>query len=181
LQIGSIGKTPLTYDTTYHITYLDRLPLRTTYPDIIKHVKTLLDTAPLAGNAELVIDYTGVGRPVFDGFVKEKLRPIGISITSGDAWRQDGRVFYVAKRLLISTLDSAMNNGCIFAAPLLTHAEILRSELADLRRKFSDSGYQQVEARSGKHDDMILAVAVALWYAARPQQKAAVGRYLLGG
>jgi hypothetical protein len=42
LQIGPIGKTPLTYDTTYHITYLDRLPLRTTYPDIIKHVKTLL-------------------------------------------------------------------------------------------------------------------------------------------
>jgi hypothetical protein len=37
--------------------------------------------------------------------------------------------------------------------------------LADLRRKFTDSGYQQVEARSGKHDDMVLSVAVALWYA----------------
>jgi hypothetical protein len=139
LQAGPIGKAPLQYDVSHHITYLDRLPLRTTYPQIVAHIKTLLDTAPLSGNATLVLDFTGVGRPVFDSFVAEKLKPIGISITAGDTWTRDGAVFRVSKKLLISTLDSAMNSGSIFAAPLLPNGEVLRSELADLRRKFTDS------------------------------------------
>lgn len=61
----------------------------------------------------------------------------------------------------------------------LTHAEVLKSELADLHRKFTASGYQQVEARSSQHDDLVLSVACALWYAARPAQKAAVGRFVI--
>lgn len=170
----------IAYNTTCNVIHLDRLPLRTTYPQVVEHVRTMLDTAPLAGNSQLVVDFTGVGRPVFDMMTKAKLRPVGISITAGDGWSRDGAIYRVSKRILISTLDAKMHDEKIFVAPLLTNGEILRSELADLRRKFTDSGYQQVEARSGRHDDMVLSVAVALWYGSHMDNYAiGVGRFYL--
>jgi hypothetical protein len=181
LQAGRQPKAEdVKYDTTYHVTHLERLPLRTTYPDVVEHVRELLDTAPLAGNSTLVIDMSGVGRPVYDLFVKAHLKPQGITITAGDGYSLDGGVYRVSKRILVSTLDANMNDGRIFAAPLLNHGEILKAELADLRRKFTDSGYQQVEARSGRHDDMVLSVACALWYAvAVGSRQARVGRWVI--
>ena len=41
--------------------HLERMPLGTPYPTIVRHVRALLDTPPLKGNAELVVDATGVG------------------------------------------------------------------------------------------------------------------------
>ena len=49
----------------YRVGYLERLPLGTPYPGIVAHVARLLGRLP---GAELVIDLTGVGRPVFDMF-----------------------------------------------------------------------------------------------------------------
>lgn len=173
-------KEDVVYDTTYQVTYLDRLPLQTSYPDVVAHVRSLLDTAPLAGNSQLVVDYSGVGRPVYDLLVRARLKPVGISITAGDSWSRDGGVYRVSKKILVSTLDARMNNGQLFVAPLLTNAEILKTELADMRRKFTDSGYQQVEARSGRHDDMVLSVAVALWYASHwDGQAMGMGRFII--
>jgi hypothetical protein len=67
---------------TLALRHLERLPLQTSYTDVVSHVGRLLDTAPLRGDASLVIDLTGVGRPVFDMFEEARLRPIGVSITS---------------------------------------------------------------------------------------------------
>jgi hypothetical protein len=158
-------KDEVKYDITYQVTYLDRLPLGTSYPDVVGHVRALLDTAPLSGNSTLVVDYSGVGRPVYDLLLRARLAPVGITITSGDGWSRDGAVYRVSKKILVSTIDAKASNGQLFVAPLLNNAEILKSELLDLRRKFTDSGYAQFEARSGRHDDLVLSVAVALWHA----------------
>ena len=102
-------KEPHTYTTTYHLRHLERLRLQTSYPGIINHVGTMLATAPLAGNCKLVIDATGVGRPVFDLFRSAKLRPDGITITAGDGWTRDpdhGDSYRVAKLLLVSRLEA---------------------------------------------------------------------------
>src|SRR4051794_28939676 len=53
------GSTQYTFD----VRHLHRWPLRTPYPDIVADVKGLFSAAPLAGTP-LVIDETGVGRPV---------------------------------------------------------------------------------------------------------------------
>src|SRR5262249_5031260 len=50
----------------FQVGHLERLPLNTSYPNIVSRVLQQLKRPPLAGKSELVIDYTGVGRPVFD-------------------------------------------------------------------------------------------------------------------
>jgi hypothetical protein len=39
------------------------------------------------------------------------------------------------------------------------------AELRDFRAEVTDSGYWRFGARAGKHDDLVLAVAIALWRA----------------
>src|SRR5476651_1156240 len=51
---------------------LKRWPLGTSYPAIVDDVAELVKKPPL-GNAHLVIDGTGVGRPVTDMFAKARL------------------------------------------------------------------------------------------------------------
>jgi hypothetical protein len=44
----------------------------------------------------------------------------------------------------------------------------MRDELQDFRRKLSDAGRVTYAARTGRHDDLVLAVAIAAWWIARP-------------
>jgi hypothetical protein len=158
---------PHVYATTYGLRHLERLPLGTTYPDIITHVQTMLATAPLAGNCRLVIDKTGVGRPVFDMFTTAKLRPRGMTITAGDGWSIDpdhGDSVRVAKLLLVSRLEASLHSGALKISKDLKELPALISELQDFTSNRTASGYTQFNARQGKHDDMILAVAIALWH-----------------
>jgi hypothetical protein len=39
----------------------------------------------------------------------------------------------------------------------------MRDELQDFRRKLSDAGRVTYAARTGRHDDLVLAVAIAAW------------------
>src|SRR5450759_4360723 len=81
----------------FQVGHLERVPLGTPYPGVVTHVTRALGRPPLKGNAELVIDFTGVGRPVFDLFVSGGVSPIGVTITAGDAVNWDGIAYKVPK------------------------------------------------------------------------------------
>ena len=70
----------------YEVPHLRRWPLGTSYPAIVADVGKLLARPELAG-AVLVVDQTGVGRPVVDFFKKELSSPwlVPVTITSGQA------------------------------------------------------------------------------------------------
>lgn len=78
--------------------HLHRFPLGTPYPEIVKHVAELLNQPPLKGRSTLLVDATGVGRPVVDMLEQAKLEPLAITITGGSAVVADGREFRVPKR-----------------------------------------------------------------------------------
>jgi hypothetical protein len=163
----TLGHVPdeVPYADTWIVNYLERLPLRMTYPDVIEHVRRILQTSPLSGKAKLVIDQTGVGRAVFDMFRKARLFPIGITITAGDSFSVEGYCYRVSKSLLASRLDAALHAGDLHVVPSLREAEVLKAELGDFRRRTTASGATQFVAREGRHDDLVLAVAIALWFA----------------
>src|SRR6516164_3959252 len=50
--------------TVYRINHLERLPLRTPYPAQIERVRYII--ARLPRETDLVVDFTGVGRGIFD-------------------------------------------------------------------------------------------------------------------
>jgi hypothetical protein len=76
---------------------------------------------------------------------------------------------------LISTLDARLHTGELKFAAELGEAGAMQDELKDLRRKVSVAGRYSYEARVGKHDDLVLAVAIGLWsLVRRPNQTVAI-------
>jgi Terminase RNaseH-like domain len=149
----------------FQVGHLSRLPLGTTYPAIVAHVAERMVSPQLRGKAELVIDITGVGRPVYDLFREFGLSPIGVSITGGSAITNTGNVWSVPKGHLVSRIQALLHDGRLKIHKDLPDALALVSELQDFRVNFTETGYATFNARSGKHDDLVLALAIALWHA----------------
>ena len=147
----------------FQVGHLERLPLGTSYPIVVSHVTNMLGRAPLRGKAELVIDFTGVGRPVFDMFIGRGVSPIGVTITAGEAISHEGLVWRVPKIILISRIQALLHDGRLKIHKDLPDAAALVAELQDFRADVTDSGYWKFGARAGKHDDLVLALAIALW------------------
>jgi hypothetical protein len=146
----------------YRVGYLERVPLGTPYPSIVAHVRSLLGRLP---GAELVIDYTGVGRPVFDMFRISGISPIGVLITCGTTETHKGFIHDVPKLTLISRLQVLLHEGLLKIHKELLEAETLVRELQDFRCAFTAAGALTFNARSGQHDDLLLALAIAVWRA----------------
>ncbi len=154
----------------YDVRYLSRIPLGTPYPQIVQQVGDLLARPPLNEGCELVVDETGVGRAVADIFDSAGLAPTRVTITAGnETTRQGERRWHVPKSLLISTVDAMLHTGALRFSPDLTDAGALAEELKDFRRKVSEAGRSTYNARTGKHDDLILSIAIALWRATTPR------------
>jgi hypothetical protein len=152
----------------FDIVHAERMPLGTSYPDIVNYVGELLRRPPLRQDCHLVIDESGVGRAVGDMFDQAGLRPVRVSITAGtDATRHERypRRWSVAKSLLISGVDAALHANQLRFAADLREAHALAEELKDFRRHLTAAGRATYQARTGKHDDLVLAVAIALWWA----------------
>jgi hypothetical protein len=151
------------FEDRFDVRHLQRLPLGLSYPAVVQEVARLLARPPLVGNCELVVDASGVGRPVSDLFDVAGLQPTRVTITAGieQSWTDGG--WHVSKTTLISTLDARLHTGELKFAQEMTEAGAMAEELQNFRRHVSASGRFQYEARATKHDDLVLAVAIALW------------------
>ncbi|MGY3452484.1 hypothetical protein [Bradyrhizobium sp. USDA 4353] len=147
--------------------HLERLKLGMSYPRQIQHVADLLARPPLnLLNPRLVIDETGVGRPVGDMFDAAGLYPSRITITAGlEATQHGARTWHVPKGMLISNLEAHSHSGELRIAAAANDAAALKDELKDFKRKISEAGRTTYAARVGAHDDLVLSVAIALWMA----------------
>src|SRR5689334_11903181 len=147
----------------FQVGHLERVPLGTPYPRIVAHVGRLLTKLP--DHSELVIDFTGVGRPVFDMFVYSGISPLGVLITGGTDETSDGATRSVPKLTLVSRLEALLHEGRLKIQRELAEAETLVRELQDSRVEFTAAGHLTFNARTGKHDDLVLALAIAVWRA----------------
>jgi hypothetical protein len=157
------GSSPL--ESHFHVRHLQRLPLGMSYPNIVIEIGTMMTRPPLDNaDCELVVDATGCGMPVFDLFRAAGLKAIGVIITGGSEEGQTGSAcFTVPKSTLVSLLDARLHTGELKFAKELHESPALQNELRDFRRAVSEAGRFSYSARAGKHDDLILAVAIALW------------------
>lgn len=156
----------------YHVRHIDRLPLGTSYPAVVEYVKTLLQQEPLkSAVAQIVADATGCGRPVIDMLRKElpRYRVMGVSIHGGDSTTEEGRDFRTPKRDLVATLQVLLQDGRLQIAATLPSADLLMRELLNFKVKIdSATAHDSYSAwRDNEHDDLVLSVALAAWYAER--------------
>ncbi len=152
-----------------HVRHLERFRLGTTYPAIVEQVSRRMRALP-DEPAMLIVDATGVGRPVVDMFVKAHLDPIAITITGGVTPSNESGEWRVPKRDLVSTLQVLLQTERLKVAQGLPDATVLVQELLNFQVKITDAANDTYGAwREGTHDDLVLAVALASWYAERQQ------------
>ncbi len=159
----------LDHKPTYHLRALHRFPLGTPYPRLVEQITRRLDEKPLAGQTRTAIDSTGVGSPVVDLFKEHKQHApfiYAITITGGTSVGGSGGQRTVPKRDLITTTAVLLQQGRLRIAANLTDADTLVDELLSYRIKLSDTGHDSYgPANSNEHDDLLLALCLALWLA----------------
>lgn len=151
---------------TYRLRLLEQAPLGESYILQAQRLKRILARAQIAAHDPLVwVDYTGVGRAVFDILRQEKvpnLRPVTITFNGQEGPNGHGG-HSVPKINLVSRLQALMHTGCLHMPDTLPLAKTFRRELLDFRVSYSAVGNATFGAREGAHDDLILAVALAVY------------------
>lgn len=143
------------------------------YVDLRRHA------AATESSVELVVDATGVGKPILDAFKEARLDPLGVIITAGDSTSRDGRLYRVPKRELVTILQVALQAKRLRIAEGLPLAELLVKELRGFRVRITATGHAKFgndvgEWREADHDDLVLATALAVWRVeSRPQVRMA--------
>ena len=145
-----------------HLRHLERRPLGTPYPQVAAQIGATMKALPAPG--ELVVDATGVGRPVLDLLRDAGLAPVAVCITGGRAVTFDGDMWRVPKRILVRSLVAAFEGDWLKVARGLSHAKAFTRELQAFERRVNARGHDVYEG-AGEHDDLVIATALAAWWA----------------
>jgi hypothetical protein len=134
------------------------------YLDVVEEVVSLLGHRDRRDEVLLCYDKTGLGGVVkdmlLDAYRDQRLRhqPLGITITAAAA-----RSFYnPAKAHLMENLE-VLAQGHRVQVTDLPLAPALRDELEHFQRRAGATGHVRMEAAGSGHDDLVLALALAVW------------------
>jgi hypothetical protein len=170
IVIGHEGRVKV--DRLYHLRYLARPPLRTSYIDLVDRINNLMHSAELAGNTDLVVDATGVGQPVVDMMIDIGLRPIAVSITGGNTVTraESGHIghaaFNVPKKDIAGALQVMFGKGWIKVPKDMALVPEFLEEMAKFCIKITKAENVTYEAlRASDHDDLVLSVGIGAWWA----------------
>ncbi len=154
--------------THYNIRHIQRLPLGTSYPAVAVHIADMLcNTIFVHRHVRVLIDVTGVGRPVYEDVQKEiSLRPEArlilvrpISFVHGEKYNRS--LGTLGKAYLVSRLQSLLQGGTVHA-PDTPEVKVMLEELKVYQIKVDLDGNDTYGAmRVGEHDDLATALALA--------------------
>jgi hypothetical protein len=165
----------------YTCRHIARLPLGTSYPDIVTELvrisaavkaRRYQEHRPLGPGAyeiketrphvTLYVDGTGVGQPVVDLLDAAGARPIGCYFTYGERRTQQGREVRLGKAWMVSRLQALAQTGRLHL-PRTDEAEATRMELLDYEIRVDDDGHDTYGAfKTGKHDARVTAIGLAV-------------------
>jgi hypothetical protein len=152
--------------TALQLRHVERIRLGTPYPDIVTRAGAVTRSAELAGRCQLMVDASGCGRPVVDLLRRARVEcPIlPVTITAGGAETYANSYYHVPKKDLIAGVQVGLQNGRLRIAKGMRYGEALREELFGMQARLSGTGHRSFgAARSGTHDDLIMALALSLW------------------
>lgn len=165
----------------YQVVALDRFPQGTPYPRQVDTIRMLLAGVVQYAIRErrqvlrpgktrepqLVMDSTGVGRAVVDMARERGLSPTALEITAGMDVTHGQGCLRVPKRQLVSLGQVLLQTDRLQIAASLRHARTLTDELLHFKVKIDPVTAHDSYGtwREGEHDDLVLAVLLALWWA----------------
>ena len=173
---------------------LRRYPLRTAYPRIVELVRETMASPALHFDnlghypeplppPVLLVDATGVGASTVDQFLDAGLACtiIPVTITAGQQagegrWNDTAVASWsVPKKDLVHAALTFFESRRLRIAEGMPEADVLLAELESFKVRVTLAGNEQYGAgpvgmeghREGEHDDLVLAVAMAAWWAGR--------------
>lgn len=164
------GGEPPDHPVKLRVRHIERLPPGAPLLAIIGRVRALTPRRSSAARRSvphyLVVDATGVGLSAIDAFRAARLLPMPVVIGGDDVSYENG--FYrVPKRDLARSVKLLLNKNWLQAPDDVPLWDLLKEELLDFAARTSiRSGSTWEEAwRDGEYDDLVLAAALACWYA----------------
>ncbi len=159
---------PINEEPVYALRHLHRWPPGTPYTQIVPAVAQMV-TDPLLRGSPLVVDQTGVGQALVEllrrtagGWI------IPVTITAGQTVGklEDGTQL-LPKKELVTCLQLLLQGRRLRLPRSLPDADRLVKELEAFRAKITVSALAEpaVDWREGPQDDLVLAVALAAWWA----------------
>ncbi len=150
----------------YAIKALDEQPLGVPYPDQVKRFCVVLGHPALKG-ARCGVDYTGVGRPVYD-LLKDARPPVilyPVLTTSGHAITFDERTreYHVPKSEQVGLLQVLLQADLLGWHETLPAGKRLADQLAKYRVKLTKAKNETFAAAGSGNDDLVSAVMTACW------------------
>jgi hypothetical protein len=166
--LAVLGKRQSHGRTEYAVPHLQRWQPGTPYHGIATDVRRALATPELAG-CHLIIDRTGVGRAAASLFeaLTDSVRSVIVSAGHAVSCGEDGSV-HLPKKELVAVLQVLLQGRRLQVASRLPLAETLVREMESFKATLSPAGSGlDLSWREREHDDLVLAVAVAVWDAER--------------
>ena len=161
----------------HRIRWIERVPLGTDYPRVVNKIASVAEAAQANGwgNVAIVLDSTGVGEPVKDMLRhRTSIQLRAITFTGAEKATQAGTFDWnVPKIDLVTALEVVMQTRRLECVPDCPLQQDLSAELSTFDFSISDRGHASFEASAGKHDDLVLALCLAVWWGERPDQGAA--------
>lgn len=111
-----------------------------------------------------LLDATGVGVAVRDMLVTKGVRLKAVTITAGEAITRQGPIIHVGKARLIGKFLGAFDAGKVHVNPAMPIWPQVEHEMLSFRAEMSAQGRVKMEAEPGENDDMLFALAMAVWY-----------------
>jgi hypothetical protein len=151
----------------HEVIHIERFPAGITYPEQVSRLIRTVDALSVEESASLLVDATGVGKPVVEMIRESCHYPLrAVTITGGSEVVKSGRDVSVPKADLVGCLEVTLSTHRLHATPDLPHSEELDRELRAFGYELSATGKPKYEGK-GSHDDLVLALCLALWGAER--------------
>lgn len=155
---------------TFHVREMRRYEPGTGYPKILADLAGLIEAGPLKGKKPaVIIDGTSAGAAVVEMFRRrmreQRIELVAALITGGDADTRDDHWWRIPKRDLVSSVQAALQTQRLKIARELPESGTLIRELEQFKAKvvISAAADALVAWREGVNDDLVLALALAVW------------------
>lgn len=153
----------------YQAQLLKEYDLGTPYNTVVQDCKKLMQHPQLVKQTVLLVDATGVGKPVIEMMQLNRLAPIGVTITGGSSVHQHPLGYTVPKRDLVTALQVLFQTSRIELPGQIPETQRVLDQLQRLTVKINEKANDQygLEREEGNHFDLAIALALAGWYAER--------------
>ena len=149
---------------SYDLVYLKKYKLKTSYVSIVRDIGNMVKESYALKGSRIIVDATGVGRPVVDMFLSYGVQVISATITGGSSssWKTKNEVT-IPKKEIVSCLQIVLQNKVIKIASGLDCIEDIKREFLNFKASISSNARASFNARAGYHDDIVMSLGLAIW------------------